>query len=512
MADGNLLSGPECFDISCWSGADFDNHNSLSCNLSAECCNMDDCADACTTVCDGFVDCDKSTICSESYCDNLNCEKTSTACYDKNCIEVHYDNVHQTHENNFLSQDGSLNWDCMTLGPEHGNCGFHGENFDGSFASHIHPSGTTVACDLSSIKDLSQSHFSDQQTPFDSHSHIVSGPCLNHGLGAICISNTTELCHNTGNCTYQRKIGGNLPLGSCSGISTPFASLHSSRTANHRHHHGHGSFQALALQLYHRRQEATPTITASTRSTPSLSMHSSPVPAPIGQEATGTPLFDASDFLGAEELHICRWVGNKLENKICGEIFPDAGSLQKHLTTAHADPTQGCQGQGYYCCWEGCSRPDEPFSQKSKLQGHFLTHSNYKSFRCSICGKPFARQATLERHERSHRGDKPYKCKECGKKFTDSSELKTHMRTHTGEKPFKCNHPGCTFETGDSSNMSSHKLTHGERKHKCPYPGCSKSFTRPDQLKRHLKGTHKHTNVFPSRLTSPIGNPSTPQI
>jgi hypothetical protein len=33
------------------------------------------------------------------------------------------------------------------------------------------------------------------------------------------------------------------------------------------------------------------------------------------------------------------------------------------------------KGNGYYCCWEGCHRPDEPFSQKSKLQGHFLTHS-----------------------------------------------------------------------------------------------------------------------------------------
>ncbi|GAB1212751.1 hypothetical protein ATERTT37_001898 [Aspergillus terreus] len=83
----------------------------------------------------------------------------------------------------------------------------------------------------------------------------------------------------------------------------------------------------------------------------------------------------------------------------------------------------GAKGTGYYCCWEGCHRPDEPFSQKSKLQGHFLTHSNYKNFKCTVCGKMFARQATLERHERSHRGEKPYKCSECGKTFTDSSEL-----------------------------------------------------------------------------------------
>jgi uncharacterized Zn-finger protein len=129
----------------------------------------------------------------------------------------------------------------------------------------------------------------------------------------------------------------------------------------------------------------------------------------------------------------------------------------------------------------------------------------------------------LDRHERSHRGDKPYACKHCGKSFTDSSELKTHSRTHTGEKPFKCTWPGCNFTTGDSSNMSSHRLTHGERRHKCHFPGCTKSFTRPgmsshaflifgffspnanggpaDQLKRHQRTTHKMESC--STLPSP---------
>ncbi|KAK2799932.1 hypothetical protein FQN50_008325 [Emmonsiellopsis sp. PD_5] len=231
---------------------------------------------------------------------------------------------------------------------------------------------------------------------------------------------------------------------------------------------------------------------------PKSSPFSSPPPKDVTSALTSPELGPIG------ELHICKCrLRNKPESTICGASFSDAGQLQDHLIQNHVGTMEGSQGHGYYCSWEGCHRPDEPFSQKSKLQGHFLTHSNHKGFQCSVCRKPFARQATLERHERSHRGEKPYTCKMCQKSFTDSSELKTHMRTHTGEKPFKCNHPGCNFETGDSSNMSSHRLTHGVRKHKCHFPGCTKSFTRPDQLKRHLKTTHKEGTLSPGPLSSP---------
>ncbi|KAI1981385.1 zinc-finger protein [Ophidiomyces ophidiicola] len=506
MAESDLLSPSECFDIACWNNSDLGNHLS-SCD-GPDCCDMDDCARGCADVCDGFVDCDKSTICSEAFCDNSNCQTEGTACFDKDCIGSHYDH------DAFLSQSGPLSWDCLSLVPDRSNnCGFHDDGLESALSSHMHSPGTAIPSDISlSLKDLGHNFYANQNS-FNSQPHMPPPQCINHNLDAICVSNITDFCHTLGNCAYPHRSA-NPPstLGNCSETSAPYASLHSSRTPHHHYHHRYSSLHTLGSQFSRRRLDATPTVTESTRTTPSLSLQSSPVPTSSCRDLNSVGPFDSPDFLGTEELHICRWIAHSSDNAICGAIFPDAGSLQKHLTSVHADPRQGCQGQGYYCCWDGCSRPDEPFSQKSKLQGHFLTHSNYKSFQCSICGKPFARQATLERHERSHRGDKPYKCKECGKKFTDSSELKTHMRTHTGEKPFKCTHPGCTFETGDSSNMSSHKLTHGERKHKCPYPGCSKSFTRPDQLKRHLKGTHKHTNILPVRLTSPLRDTSIPQV
>ncbi|TPR01882.1 hypothetical protein CAN33_0041525 [Aspergillus niger] len=224
----------------------------------------------------------------------------------------------------------------------------------------------------------------------------------------------------------------------------------------------------------------------------SVSSQLSPGETPPPLEGGTSSVLTSPEYVPDTEVFICRWISKADGTQLpCGATFADACGLQEHLVASHMATVDGAKGTGYYCCWEGCHRPDEPFSQKSKLQGHFLTHSNYKNFKCSVCGKMFARQATLERHERSHRGEKPYKCSECGKSFTDSSELKTHSRTHTGEKPFKCTYPGCNFQTGDSSNMSSHRLTHGERRHKCHHAGCTKSFTRHDQLKRHLRTTHK---------------------
>lgn len=380
MPDNSLLSAAECFDFACWTGADYESNHSVSCDTAAECCEMDDCSPDCTTVCDGFVDCDKSTVCSESYCDNLNCQNEGTACFDEDCVGTHFDNVPQhNHDDSFLAQGGSLNWDCISLPTDHGNCGFHNGNFGNALFSHIHSTGTVPSSQSpSSFRDLAQGHLYDQHS-FDQQSQTASGSCFDHNLGGICISNTIDPCHSTPDCTYPRKISTNLSLGGCPEVSTPFASLHSSRILHHRYYQGDNSLQGLASQLCHRHQETTTAIPASARTTPSLSIQSSPVPSSLCREASTSSAFDTSDFIGNDELHICRWVENKSENKICGAIYSDAGSLQKHLTTIHADPTRGSQGQGYYCCWEGCSRPHEPFSQKSKLQGHFLTHSNCMS-------------------------------------------------------------------------------------------------------------------------------------
>jgi hypothetical protein len=106
---------------------------------------------------------------------------------------------------------------------------------------------------------------------------------------------------------------------------------------------------------------------------------SSPIetPPPLDGGASSVLTSPTIGLADDDESHVCRWTHTRSGMKtICGAFFPSAATLQQHLVAEHMNPVQGMKGYGYYCRWEGCHRPDEPFSQKSKLQGHFLTHSN----------------------------------------------------------------------------------------------------------------------------------------
>ncbi|KAJ9352426.1 transcriptional regulator family: C2H2 zinc finger [Paecilomyces variotii] len=502
-------------------------HDSHACTIDEACCDVDHCSVACGSVCDGFVDCDNSTVCSESHCEDQNCESTGPVCFDKHCFE-------DSHEGQsleaLLGEDIQLNWDTPGFLPSTSAPGnessqaqkpedpFHHHTVDFRATDELFASLSTPAhnaqhhdsCHSVSCQAPSKESSVGLSSPsYSSQSDLASlGTCdvLGVGHGYLSCGHHIHGVHPLLPDSNMERFFGLPPsvAAPCSNaahqhvgnrLRTPAATgVHGFHGVCRSHAHGHTHCHSHPYMPYarHHRSSVSSHLMSSPADTPP------PLEGGISSGLT-SPTFPTDDH----EPHICKWTFNHDGMKIaCGASFADAGALQEHLVSKHMGTMDGRKGHGYYCCWEGCHRPDEPFSQKSKLQGHFLTHSNFKSFKCSVCSKPFARQATLERHERSHRGEKPYKCRECGKAFTDSSELKTHSRTHSGEKPFKCNYPGCNFQTGDSSNMSSHKLTHGERRHKCQYPGCTKSFTRPDQLKRHLRTTHKDERG--STLTSPM--------
>ncbi|KAJ5086456.1 Zinc finger protein [Penicillium alfredii] len=530
-----------------WNCPEHEHQTSLAhCDVDEACCDVDDCPLDCGSICDGFVECDASTVCSATHCDDNNCDDNH--CDDNHCDDNHCDDHHCE----------SIDPVCFDAhccdGTEGQDCGFDslfGLNTPLSLdPSAILPSTAMAQHGVGSPQKvpeptfpgtLDPNHHHDFLSSYHAHAHHCEQNVSNHfechdfqkDMQGMFVNppfppqtevNPAEVFHMLGMCSdfaiCQDQHVSN-PQDSTTPIQTPKTDSSSALSCFHpEHHHVHGHFKnPNDLNLHgfkrgphrnhhrcrvHTHAHSHPYSPYSRNSRSSVSSHliSSPGETPPPLEGGASSVLTTPDFSEDSDLHICKWTMKVHGIKAaCGATFADAGGLQDHLITHHMTTVDGAKGNGYYCCWEGCHRPDEPFSQKSKLQGHFLTHSNYKNFKCSVCGKTFARQATLDRHERSHRGDKPYKCKMCGKSFTDSSELKTHSRTHSGEKPFKCNYPGCNFETGDSSNMSSHRLTHGERKHKCYFLGCTKSFTRPDQLKRHIKTTHKQEP--PSTLPSP---------
>ncbi|OJD12627.1 hypothetical protein AJ78_06814 [Emergomyces pasteurianus Ep9510] len=517
MVDKNATGAANCVDPSmCW-GVSQTEHCSVypSCQKADPCCDEDNCSVQCSSVCDGFVTCNASTTCSEMLCEAKDCQSTTPICFDQSCIG---DGGHTGIDDricDILNQDSSFNWNSENLlqpaNPTHFNGPFHTQHIGGSHdtlaMSDLSPSEASLVPKNYAFQ-FHQGHDSSLQQPALTEPSSSSGSMINQ---------TIDLCPTLGNCNHQSHLGpvfsdcnpdeflGFIPMEFQSQFHSLYPQLYPRCDG--------GLKLPCEMQPEHVHKNTSRPVQCTSRpasSTPhSTQLKSSPSFTPPPRHSDITSPFTSPDLESINELHICKCIiKHKSQNTLCGATFPDAGKLQEHLVHAHVTTVEGPQGHGFYCCWEGCARPDEPFSQKSKLQGHFLTHSNHKGFKCSTCGKQFARHATLERHERSHRGEKPYACKICQKAFTDSSELKTHMRIHTGEKPFKCNYPGCTFETGDSSNMSSHKLTHGVRKHKCNFPGCSKSFTRPDQLKRHVKMTHKDDTRSSTSLPSPTDEQS----
>ncbi|KAG5294830.1 zinc-responsiveness transcriptional activator [Histoplasma ohiense] len=530
MAEKRLPLAPACMDLSlslCGGTLSPTEYCSAypSCHETVEsCCDEDTCSAECSSVCDGLVACDASTICSEMLCDSQDCQNTTPVCFDQNCIGDGTVTVVDDGMCDMLNPNGSFSWNSEgfldsenTTTPVHHHP-FHHPPHDtpASVCPSMHSVGPLPPSEPSLVaKNYAFQYHQDQSCsslPQATLTESSNSPGSN-------IDHTINLCSTLDNCNHESHFGpvfsdcnpdeflGFIPMEFHEQFHSIYSQLYPRfdgglmLPCELQPEHVHKN-TSRSLQPPHRPPSSS-VCSAHSTSSPSLTppLQGSDITTPLATPLT-TPL-TSPDVEQTNELYICKCIiKTESHNTTCGASFLEASKLQEHLIHAHVGAIEGPQGHGFYCCWEGCHRPNEPFSQKSKLQGHFLTHSNHKGFQCSTCAKCFARQATLERHERSHRGEKPYVCKLCQKAFTDSSELKTHMRIHTGEKPFKCNFPGCSFETGDSSNMSSHKLTHGVRKHKCNFPGCSKSFTRPDQLKRHMKTTHK-VNTNSSVSVSP---------
>ena len=121
-------------------------------------------------------------------------------------------------------------------------------------------------------------------------------------------------------------------------------------------------------------------------------------------------------------------------------------------------------------------------------------HDESKALKCDVCLKLFTNKSKLESHYRTHTGEKPFVCRICDKRFSQKSNLVTHQGTHSEIKPFKCSicPEGRYFKT--NAALIQHTLFHYEPKFSCSY--CDHKSYTISNLKRHEKTHVKNLNFL----------------
>lgn len=386
-----------------WNCPGGEHHNALdNCDFDEACCDMDDCTFNCSSVCDGFVDCDTATACTVAHCDNTHCDDTGPVCFDEHCFSG--DGTDQGFES-LLPFPGHLRLDSndllssTTIHHNHAEQPARSADSSASGAIQTHSTENLLTpyssagnyCDHTSLHNLNCHNFSNSKTS--------DGSLVNSSYPTQGGVNPAEVFHMLGMCpdfSSGHHFHYHLPerqnnLGKPNGNSfpVPFACFPPGYPHFHIKNPGSGNTTVVGPCRTQHRCRAHPhahphlfsPYSRNSRSSVSSHLMSSPGETPPPLDAATPSVLTSRDFSPVEsELHTCKWTtGHGGLKSTCGATFPDSGALQEHLIAKHLITVDGPKGNGYYCRWDGCHRSDEPFSQKAKLQGHFLTHSNCKS-------------------------------------------------------------------------------------------------------------------------------------
>lgn len=410
-----------------WNCSGHELHESLPhCEVDEACCDVDDCAVDCESACGGFLDCDTSTVCSVAHCENDNCDDNcednhcdTNHCEQNNCEEVHCDSIDPLCFENHCCAD-TENQDCgfdtlfglntplsldtsvfpsLTMGqqpPSHpAKCmdypfpGAFGPSQQQNFLSSYHAHATHCNQDV-------PNHFECHDFQKDWHTMFPSPPVpIQNEVNPSEVFHMLGMCSEFSRCEEQHVPGQQSTFDT---LEKPKIDTSTAFNCDHEHHHVHNHFKnpnELNLQTgrkgphrnlhrcrahHHTNSHPYSPYSRQARSSVSSHLHSSPGETPPPLVGGASSILTTPDFSEDNDLYICKWTPTIHGMKAtCGATFSSPGALQEHLIATHMSTIDGAKGNGYYCCWEGCHRPNEPFSQKSKLQGHFLTHSNCES-------------------------------------------------------------------------------------------------------------------------------------
>ncbi|XP_038047605.1 zinc finger protein 524-like [Patiria miniata] len=124
-----------------------------------------------------------------------------------------------------------------------------------------------------------------------------------------------------------------------------------------------------------------------------------------------------------------------------------------------------------------------------------------QSSNCTVCDKFFARRDILERHVATKHKTSLYSCATCGKTFSRMDSLRRHSRLHRNvARPDEL--VAQPTEGTSVAPPQPLKPTPRDDSAKIKCPKCYKTFTRKDNMKRHLKARHQQ-QLDPSHQQRP---------
>ena len=124
---------------------------------------------------------------------------------------------------------------------------------------------------------------------------------------------------------------------------------------------------------------------------------------------------------------------------------------------------RSCSDKGKHAC----TKCPKTFQKKSNLKSHYDVHLGEKSYSCDKCDNRFFHSGSLNRHKLvKHEKTQSYVCETCSKSFSRKDWLKTHMRGHTGESPFSCDF--CDQKYKDKRPLVNHLMKAHNEEYKEP--------------------------------------------
>ena len=197
----------------------------------------------------------------------------------------------------------------------------------------------------------------------------------------------------------------------------------------------------------------------------------------------------------------------------CGKVCADYNAKKFHIRQVHCDRTLACSYEGCDKVFKTpvalkshldihagvknyvCAECGFAFRSKQEMKGHVLRkHSNVKkSIPCELCGKIFRHMSNLKSHLNIHKAqsERQHRCNECNLTFKSEMTLRTHMTLHDPSRPFKCSK--CPLRYKNKDAWVSHESSHDNPQYSCEL--CDVSYTRKDNLKRHMKDKHIKLNL-----------------